>query len=225
MTHTNQPTTTDTNTNTPWWPLWGLTLLSWWLASRFWPTLNPLNLTLAGEQIAWYLSRASGIVAYLLLTAATWWGLLLSSKMVKAEIPPAVTMALHNYLSWLAIGFSLFHALILLADKYYTYTLAHIFIPFTGPYEPTWVGFGTIGFYLMGLTTVTFYLKSWIGAQRWRQIHYLTFVAYIFITLHGWLVGSDQLFLGGLFLTSALGTFFLTIYRILAYQAPRTRRR
>lgn len=171
---------------------------------------------LANEKIAWYLTRSSGMVGYLLLTASTIWGLLLSTKVIKEMVPAPITLAMHNYLSWTAIGLSLFHAFVLLFDGYYTYTVANLLVPFTGPYKPGWVGVGTIGFYLMLLTSVSFYCRKWIGQKAWRKLHYLTFGVYLLTTLHGWVAGTDSQLLSPIYLGSILIVAFLTIYRIVS---------
>lgn len=171
---------------------------------------------LASEKLAWYLTRSSGVVGYLLLSASTMWGIVLSSKLAKRAMPPWLTLALHNYLGWSAIGLTAFHALTLLFDSYYTYTLANLFIPFTGPYQPFWVGIGIIGFYVMVLTAVSFYLRSWIGQKNWRRLHYLTFLVYLMGTLHGWMAGTDSTLMGPIYLGSGLLTLFLTLFRILS---------
>ena len=192
-------------------------LLTLW---RLWPHLDIASAIdgtlLANEKIAWYLSRASGTVGYLLLTASTIWGLLLSTKLIKDLVPAPVTLAMHNYLSWTAIGLSIFHAVVLLFDGYYTYTVANLLIPFTGPYKPGWVGAGTIGLYLMLLTSASFYCRKWIGQKTWRKLHYLTFGAYLLTTLHGWAAGTDSQLLGPVYLGSIFIVSFLTIYRILS---------
>ena len=170
---------------------------------------------LATETAAWNLSRASGIVGYFLLAASTIWGLLLSTKLVKNSVPPAVALAMHNYLSWTAIGLSLMHAGLLLFDNYFKFQIWHLFIPFTGPYAPFWVGLGILGFYLMALTSVSFYGRKWIGQKKWRKLHYLTFIAFAFITAHGWMAGTDSVQLALMYGVSTLSVLFLTTYRIL----------
>lgn len=189
------------------------------------PSLAIPTTILASEKLAWYLTRASGVVGYLLMTASTLWGLLLSTKLAKQLVPPWLSLAMHNYLSWAAIGISAFHALVLLFDSYYTYTVANLLIPFTGPYNPMWVGIGTIGFYIMLLTAVSFYVRKQIGQKNWRRLHYLTFVAYIMSTLHGYMAGTDTSLLMPVYIGSGLATLFLTLYRILtAGQKPARRR-
>lgn len=168
-------------------------------------------------QTPWYFSRSAGTVAYLLLAGSTIWGLLLSTKIVKETIPASLALAMHNILSWLAIIFTGAHALALLFDNYYTYTLADLTVPFIGPYLPGWVGLGIIGLYLMLLTSISFYFRKQIGQKLWRQLHYLTFIAYIFATVHGAMAGTDSGNLGmkAIYWGSGLLVFFLTNYRLL----------
>ena len=191
-----------------------LLLLRWLLPTVFAPITWDSTLW-ASEKLAWYLTRSSGAVAYIVLSASTVWGLLLSTKVIKEWVPGAVALTMHETLSWLAAGLAAFHALALLFDHYYTYTLSNLLIPFTGPYEPLWVGLGTLAFYLLLLLSATFYARHWIGARRWRQLHYLTFGVYGLTTLHGWLAGTDSAAFGWLYGTSAFVVILLTIYRVL----------
>ena len=191
-------------------------ILLWWLFPTFFAQFNLQNTLWASEKIAWYLTRSSGTVAYILLSASTLWGLLLSTKLIKTWVPAPVALTMHDALSWIAVGLASFHALLLLFDSYYTYTLANLLIPFTGPYEPLWVGIGILSFYLMLLLSATFYLRPWISAKRWRQLHYLTFAAYLMVTFHGWMAGTDSSAFAWLYGGSALLVGFLTFYRIFA---------
>jgi len=188
------------------------------------PGLEIRGIITIGDKIAWYLSRSSGMVAYFLLSTSTLWGLLLSTKLVKDFIPGNFSLAMHNYLSWTAIGLSLFHAGILLFDKYYTYTFVNILIPFNGPYRPGWVGLGIISLYLMTLISASFSWRKWLGHKNWRRLHYLSFASFIMVTLHGVMAGTDSGNPGMSFVYLGCGfaVFFLTIYRILtATPAPK----
>lgn len=189
----------------------------WWLATE---TVvldrlgEALNIT---AQTPWYLSRSAGTVGYLLMAGSTVWGLILSSKLVKELVPAALSLAMHNILSWLAIGFTGVHMAALLFDNFFTYTLADITIPFIGPYEPGWVGLGVIAFYLMVLSSISFYFRKQIGQKRWRMLHYLTFGVYVMGTVHGMMAGTDSSNPGMqvVYWGSGLMVFFLTTYRIL----------
>ncbi|MEM7346301.1 MAG: ferric reductase-like transmembrane domain-containing protein, partial [Chloroflexota bacterium] len=133
-------------------------------------------------------------------------------------VPGILGIAMHTYLSWIAIGLSVFHAMILLFDSYYTYTVSNLLVPFTGPYEPLWVGLGTLGFYIMLLVSASFSWRKWMGYKFWRKLHYLSFVSYIMVTFHGIMAGTDSGNLGMniIYWGSGLAVFFLTIYRILS---------
>jgi sulfoxide reductase heme-binding subunit YedZ len=167
------------------------------------------------EKTPWYFSRSAGTIAYVLLAGSTIWGLLLSSKLFKTGLPASLSLALHNILSWLAILFTTMHALALLWDSYYTYSVSDLIFPFLGPYRPGWVGLGIISFYMMFITALSFNFRKQIGQKRWRQLHYAAFVLYLSATIHGIMAGTDSGNIGMnlLYWASGLGVLFLTLYR------------
>ena len=178
-----------------------------------------------GNRTPWHLSRAAGTVAYLLLAGSTVWGLLLSSKILKEAIPAVLSLAMHNFLSWLALAFTGLHALVLLVDNYYTYTLSDLTIPFIGPYRPVWVGIGIVGFYMMALVVLSFQFRKQIGQKRWRALHYVSFAVFALATIHGVVAGTDssKLSMQIIYLGSGLLVIFLTNYRLFARNANRMR--
>ncbi|MBK8902531.1 MAG: ferric reductase-like transmembrane domain-containing protein [Anaerolineaceae bacterium] len=169
------------------------------------------------EKTPWYFTRSAGTVAYLLLAGSTIWGLLLSTKLIKEAVPAALSLAMHNILSWLAVVLTGLHALALLWDSYYSYSLADLTVPFIGPYRPEWVGLGILGFYLMFLTSLSFSLRKQLGQKRWRQLHYATFAVYLLATVHGVMAGTDSSNTGMqvLYWGSGLLVLFLTNFRLL----------
>lgn len=86
----------------------------------------------------------------------------------------------------------MFHAVILLGDRYTNATVAQILVPFAyQSYRPGWVGVGQISLYLMLLITASFWLKRWIGRRAWRLIHFLSFVLFALALVHGIWSGTD----------------------------------
>ena len=196
----------------------GLVLLgTGWLLVNTSAGATIANALVITDKTPWYFSRSAGTVAYLLLAGSTVWGLLLSTKLIKEMVPAALALAMHNILSWLAVLLTGLHALALLWDSFYTYTLADLTVPFVGPYRPGWVGLGIIGFYLMFLTSLSFTFRKQIGQKRWRQLHYATFAVYILATVHGAMAGTDSGNPGMqmLYWGSGLIVLFLTNYRML----------
>jgi DMSO/TMAO reductase YedYZ heme-binding membrane subunit len=171
----------------------------------------------AGETSAWYLSRASGIVAYVFVSGSVIWGLALSTKIVKEWVAAPLALALHNTCSWMAVGLATFHAVVLLFDSYFNYSIPDLLIPFTGPYRPVSVGLGIISLYGLFLVASSFHVRKRIGQRTWRRLHYTSFVLYILVTIHGVTAGSDSQtpVLQAIYAGSTLCVLFLVNYRLL----------
>ena len=165
-------------------------------------------------QTMWYITRASGLVAYVLLWFSMVWGLGVSSKIFDVVLHGTFTYDFHQYISLLAIGFTLLHVGVLLFDGYMPYSVFQILIPFISPYRPFWIGIGIIGFYLMLLVTVTFYIRQKIGMKVFRTIHVFSLVSYFAITLHSFMSGSDSSLpsVMVLYVVTFLITMFLIVY-------------
>jgi predicted ferric reductase len=201
-----------------------LTLIIW-VFTTFTPVLPVAKeiMSIVDPKAAWFATRASAIVAYVLLTISVVWGLVLSTKITKEITPAPAVLGLHNAVGWAAIGLGVFHAAALMMDTYYTYSIFNLLIPFTGPYRPFWVGMGTISLYVMFVASASFLWKKWLGQRNWKIIHYLTFPIYGLVTLHGFMTGTDSGTLGtnAMYLGSVLLVLFLTNYRVMAAQQTR----
>jgi len=196
---------------TGWIPLW---LREWAMnetALMGWPLA-------AGTSAYWYMSRAAGLVGYLLLWAATGWGLVISTKVIKGLISAPFATGLHEFLSLGALAFAGFHALVLLGDQYIDFSLVDIVYPFAAGYRPGWVGLGQLGFYLSLALTLSFYVRKRIGPKTWRTLHYLTFLAYVMVVVHSLTSGTDSsaLAVRAMYLGTGATIVFLIYYRLLS---------
>jgi predicted ferric reductase len=141
----------------------------------------------------WYLSRAGGFVAFGLLWLSMVYGLLMTNRMARVWPGGPAAFDLHQFTSLLALVFTGFHMLILLGDSYSGYTLSQLLLPFGSTnYEPLWVGIGQIGFYVMALVSITFYLRNRMKPGAWRVIHFLSFASFLMALGHGIFSGSDS---------------------------------
>jgi sulfoxide reductase heme-binding subunit YedZ len=186
------------------------------LGPVFGSSLNQL-FAVDSVQLMWYITRAAGLTGYILLWLSTAWGLAVSSKIFDKLLHRAYTYDFHQFLSLLAIGFILLHIAVLMADRYLPYTLAQVLVPFLSPYRPIWVGVGVLAFYLTLLVTVTFYLRSRIGAKTFRTIHVLSLVAFLGAAVHGFFSGTDSPLLATqvLYAGTFLSVVFLTSYWLI----------
>ena len=175
------------------------------------------QLLTATDKHFWYLSRASGVIAYTLFWLAVVFGLLLSTRLGK-HFNAARVFALHQYLSLIAVGFAAFHAGILLADNFLNLNLWQILLPFGFQTERVGVALGQLGFWLLFICAFSFYIKKYIGQSAWRWLHFLTFMAYMLISIHVFMVGSDSRALPLLLFYAASQTlvFLLMTYRLVA---------
>jgi predicted ferric reductase len=177
-------------------------------------------------QAMWYVTRAAGLMSYLLVWLATVWGLAVSNKIFDPVLHRMFTYDFHQFLSLLAIGFIILHIVVLLADQYLPFSVAQVLVPFAAPYRPVWVGLGTIGLYLTLLVSITFYIRKWIGQKTFRLIHLLSYLAFIGAALHGLLSGTDSplVTVQAMYIFTTLVVVFLTVYRIvMSAQAKRQR--
>lgn len=184
------------------------------------PAAAPLRATLDrlfafnSQQAMWYITRAAGIMAYLLLWLSTAWGLAIPSKILSDVLTGDFAFDFHQFISLLSLGFLGLHVFILTADRYLPYSPAQVLVPFISPYRPVWVGLGSIAFYLTLLVTVTFYLKKRIGMKQFRVIHYSSLVAYLLAVVHALFAGTDSSLPATLIL---YGVTFLVVLFLVAY--------
>lgn len=173
----------------------------------------------------WYLARASGIIAYLLLWLSIVFGMVVSNKMARLWNGGPTAVELHQFLTWLALALASFHALILMGDTYIRANLTQVLTPFAySGYQPIWVGLGQIGFYLALIVAFSFYVRKHVGYRAWRTLHYLSFVIYFLLTLHGIFAGTDTGGIAtlGMYLACGVSVYFLLIVRVFsAVKAPR----
>ncbi len=165
-------------------------------------------------QAWWYVTRAAGLTAYILLWLSMVWGMAISTKILTPTIEGTYSYDFHEFLSLLGLGFVLLHVIVLAVDKFLPFSLWQMLIPFIDSYRPLWVGMGIMGFYIFLLVTVTFYMRQAIGSQAFRSIHVLSLLGYLGATLHGLFAGTDSALpiTRVIYIGSFLVVIFLTAY-------------
>jgi predicted ferric reductase len=141
---------------------------------------------------AWMFARATGLLAYVALSLDVLVGLLVSTRAVDRHVRRGQLVDLHGWLSPLTLAFTLAHAGALLADRYVRFDLIDIAVPFASSRWPITTGMGILGGYLLLFVHTSFGLRRRIGTAMWRRIHYLSFVAFVLVTIHAVAVGTDR---------------------------------
>jgi methionine sulfoxide reductase heme-binding subunit len=170
----------------------------------------------AGSNTVWYVVRATGIIAYLLVTLTVAGGLLVSNRSLPAGQPRVDVYEVHRFISLLAISAAGFHALTLLLESYIGFSPSQIVIPFTSSYRPVAVALGIMALYGAIAVYASFYLKRWIGQSGWRKLHYTSFAIFALASYHGILSGADtrQVWMLAIYLGAIAAVLGLTIFRV-----------
>ena len=139
----------------------------------------------------WYVTRAGGMLSFVLLTASVVLGLLLSNRASLKRWPRFALEDVHRFVGLLAGGFILIHVGALLVDSYLPFSLANVLVPGTAPYRPLAVAAGVISAELLVALAVANRYRQSLSYGFWRRTHYLNFGVWILASLHGLFAGTD----------------------------------
>jgi predicted ferric reductase len=181
-------------------------------------------LSTGSGNLSWYLERMSAFLAYLAITGSVIYGLLLSTRVLDAIAHRPVSFTLHQDLAAIGLGLAGIHGALLGLDRTIHFSLLSLAVPFASPYQPVWVGLGQLGFYLTLAVVVSFYARRRIGQRSWRLLHYATFLAFAFATLHGIVSGTDSAtgWAWWLYVGASMVVVFLFTVRLWTALAGRT---
>jgi DMSO/TMAO reductase YedYZ heme-binding membrane subunit len=143
------------------------------------------------EQVWWYLSRSSGIVALALLVGSFVWGVLLATRVLRPHDRPAWLLDLHRWLGWMAIVMTGLHLLGLALDGYVDFGAGALFVPGLSPYRPLAVAIGVLALYVLIAVQATSALRRRLPRRLWYRVHLLSYALVWMAAIHAGLAGSD----------------------------------
>lgn len=139
----------------------------------------------------WYLTRGSGAVALILLTAGVVLGVMSSARWQTRRLPRFLVSGLHRNLTLLALVFLVVHIVSTVADGFAPIGFKDAVLPFLSGYRPFWLGLGAVAFDLLLALIVTSQLRSRIGLRAWRILHWVGYAAWPVALVHALGTGSD----------------------------------
>jgi sulfoxide reductase heme-binding subunit YedZ len=151
----------------------------------------PLAAAGANSTALWYLSRGTGAVALVLLTASLAMGIVDVARWRSPRWPRFVVDALHGTLSLAAVALVAAHVVTSVLDPFAPLRLTDAVIPFEGQYRPLWLGLGAVASDLLLVLVVTSLVRRWIGARVWRAVHWIAYACWPPALLHTLGTGSD----------------------------------
>ena len=153
--------------------------------------MPPQALVVTSSTPLWYTTRATGLVAMVLLTVSMACGLLSGAGYQRPGLPRFVTIGLHRNSSLLALAFTAVHVITTVADGFVRIPVQDAFIPFIGSYRPLWLGLGAIASDLMLALIITSLLRSRMSYRTWRVLHWSAYACWPLALVHGLGIGSD----------------------------------
>jgi sulfoxide reductase heme-binding subunit YedZ len=170
----------------------------------------------------WLASRASGIAALVLISLSVGLGLAVAGRISDPKARRTM-FAVHQHAALAGLIAIAVHGITLLGDRWLAPGPVGVAVPFAMDYRPLFTGLGILAGYLAAALALSFHLRRWITAKRWRAAHKLTTVAYALSVVHAAGAGSDASApsMRALLVLVAAPVLFLLVMRALP--APKRR--
>lgn len=153
--------------------------------------MSPATSTTLETHGWWLASRASGLLALVLVTISVGLGLMMAGKVMRRPGLSRKLMAIHEQTAVAGIVAIAVHGITLLGDPWLNPGIGGIAVPFTIGFRPLFTGIGIVGGYLAALLGLSFYFRKRIGAKVWRKAHRATVVVYLLGLVHAFGAGTD----------------------------------
>jgi predicted ferric reductase len=170
------------------------------------------------SKLSWYAARASGLIAWAVVTLSILWGLALSTRLLRRRGVPAWLLDLHKFLGTLSIVFVAVHVGALWADNFVYFGPRELFVPFASAWRTGAVAWGIAATYLLVAVQLTSWAMKRLPRKVWHRVHVMSIPMFVFSTVHGFTSGADNrnLAVQWVALTAGLLVFLLVAFRVLA---------
>jgi len=145
----------------------------------------------AEQPVLWWVTRASGFVAYVALALSVFFGVMISSKGAGGLLPKKVVMDLHQQWTLSAVVASVVHVLSAVLHVESGISAWAAIIPFASENLTGAVGIGTVAFLGLGVIAASSWLRTLVPYGAWRAIHALAFGVMILALAHSVAAGTD----------------------------------
>jgi methionine sulfoxide reductase heme-binding subunit len=174
----------------------------------------------------WLASRASGLVALVLVTISVGLGLAMAGKVMRRPGLSKKLLAIHEQTALAGLVAIAVHGITLLGDPWLHPGISGVAVPFAMSFKTAFTGLGIIGGYLAALLGLSYYVRRRVGAKLWRKAHRATVVVYLLGLVHALGAGTDAStpwFRWWVIVTTpVIGGLF--VYRVLSSRAKKQAR-
>jgi hypothetical protein len=178
-------------------------------------------------KLSWYAARASGLIAWSVVTVSIVLGLAVATRLVRRRGVPAWTLDLHKFLGTLSVVFVGVHVLALWADNYVYFGPSALFVPLASHWRPFPVAWGIAATYLLVAIQLTSWTMRHLPRHVWHAVHMSSLPMFVLATVHGFTAGADARNVAVQWgaMTGGLLVIFLLTFRTLAPRRARSARR
>jgi predicted ferric reductase len=159
--------------------------------------MNNLSNLFSGDIAwTWLIIRASGVVAWALLSAVVFWGLFLRTRILGKKSTPVNLLHLHRWLGTLALVALAVHLGALLIDPVVKFTIPEILVPGLASWQPIPVALGTLALWCMLPVSLIGRIRTKMGKKGnafFKKSHLIAYFAWPLATAHYVLAGTDAM--------------------------------
>lgn len=139
--------------------------------------------------MTWEMIRITGLLSLGLLTVSVVLGIL--GPAVRRPTGRLTSVSVHLTAAVGGTVLVIAHVVLAILDSWVTVPAVAAFVPFASPWQPLWVGLGTIAFDLMLVIAVTSALRQQAPAIWWRA-HVVAYPVWVLVWIHALTIGTDR---------------------------------
>ena len=173
---------------------------------------RPERRAAVNTQALWYLSRATGLVSFMLLSLVVVLGATIARRGKVPGLPRFAGVGLHRNAAMFAVVLLVIHIVTAVIDPFVTIGWVSAIVPFTSRYEPIWLGLGALAIDLTVAVVVTSLLRFRVGLRVWRAVHWLAYAIWPLAAIHG--IGAAADLQSGVLLDVVLATIAAVVVAI-----------
>ncbi len=146
------------------------------------------------DQIFWFLSRSSGLMAWLAAAGAMLVGAMIPSRILGRRPTIPWLTDLHRMLGAMASVFLLIHMGTLWFDHFVAFRFDDLLIPFVADVPGLSrfsLALGVVAAWLFAAVELTSLVRERLPERLWRSIHLTSYLILVLGTVHAILAGSD----------------------------------
>lgn len=139
-----------------------------------------------------FVSRAGGILAWLLVATSMLWGVVLSTRLLRRASLPVWLLGLHRTLAVAGTALVVVHVAGALGNHRLGIGIVDALVPGHSSWRTGAIAWGVVSGYLLAAVTLTSVLMRRLPRRVWHFSHLLAYPLFIASTLHAYQAGTDR---------------------------------